>query len=203
MPRNTGHKPHFSADILLVTFSWNEAFFPLYIFFQKPSCAKPLQPSLMPQANLFFFSSLFFSFFFFPLGFISTAEGDYWEMFSHSSWKSTQVSYCLWAWTSQLGSLSSDKDRKKNLVLRIWEEHLSQCLILYCKNDIRSLAHTRCKISHISSSFYKLKKKNTLGVLVGFRFILVLNYFSFIKLENKLPHLGSCGISHQSGCAGQ
>lgn len=28
---------------------------PLYIFFQKPSCAKPLQPSVMLQANHFFF----------------------------------------------------------------------------------------------------------------------------------------------------
>lgn len=132
----------------------------LYIFsFKSPAVQNHYNHHWCPRQTFFFFPLFFFSFFFFPLGFISTAEGDYWEMFSHSSWKPTQVSYCLWAWTSQLGSLSSDKDRKKNLVLRIWEEHLSQCLILYCKNDIRSLAHTRCKISHISSSFYKLKKK--------------------------------------------
>lgn len=42
--------------------------------------------------------------------------------------------------------------------------------------------------SHISSLVFTSEKKNALSVLAGFQFILVLNYFYFIKLENKLPH---------------
>lgn len=140
----TVFSPHPICDIFL---KW--AFFFLYIFsFKSPAVQNHYNHHWCPRQTFFFFFC-----------FISTAGGDYWQKFSHSSWKSTQVSHCLWAWASQLGSLSSDKDRKKNLVLGIWGEHLSQCLILHCKDDIWSLPHTPCKTSHISSSFYKWKKK--------------------------------------------
>lgn len=59
-PGTLGMNHSFQPTSYLWHFPEMSLFFPLYIFFQKPSCAKPLQPSLMPQANLFFsFFALF------------------------------------------------------------------------------------------------------------------------------------------------
>lgn len=188
-PETLGINHSFQPTSYLGCFPEMSLFLLCMFSFQSPAVQNHYNHHCCPRQAFFFY------------GFISTAGGDYWQKFSHSSWKPTQVSHCLWAWASQPESLSSDKDRKKNLVLRTWEEHLSQCLILYCKDDMRSLAHTRCKISHIFSSFYKRKKKYTQW-LSWFSVYPCIELFFFHQRMSCLV-MWLCGISHQNGWVGQ